>query len=202
MSLSLFFQALDFNLPSYKQNDIYNRPDMRQYGMALYTLGFLGVDKVKATKLTRNQHVSAATQAKYASLLDTKNLYEKIDKSTLNIQFDRSINNLGDVDKDLSALIEPLITDSNNFPLMAESVANVPPALVMTMGLDPLCDEGLLYLRRMGLAGVDTEHYHDDICWHGALNFSDGPFRFECGDRIVLRIIKYISQYSNQLFDN
>ena len=172
---------------------------MMQYGMALYTLGFLGVDRNKATKLTRNQHLSYATKIKYASLLDTKELYEEIDKSTVNIKLDRSINNLGDVDKDLTELMEPLVTDSNNFPLMAKSVANVPPALVMTMGLDPLCDEGLLYLRRMRLAGVDTEHYHDDICWHGALNFSDGPFRFECGDHIVLKIIKYINQYSNKI---
>ena len=168
--------------------------------MALFTLGYLGIDRKYAVKLMRNQHISPVTIAQFHSFLDMENLYNDLNLTTgsLNNELYHTSQNFGPVDEELAELMKPLITNPDNFPLMAESVANLPPALVMTMGLDPLCDEGLLYLRRLQRAGVKTEHYHDDICWHGAMKFDGGRLKFECGDRLVLRIIKYIQQYSDK----
>jgi acetyl esterase len=51
--------------------------------------------------------------------------------------------------------------------LLAESVAGVAPALVITAGYDPLVDEGKAYADRLEAAGVTTEYicYEDMI--HG-----------------------------------
>src|SRR5262249_9327404 len=48
-------------------------------------------------------------------------------------------------------------------PLRAESLAGLPPAIVVLGGCDPLRDEGRLYARRLREEGVEVE----DICFAG-----------------------------------
>jgi acetyl esterase len=43
-------------------------------------------------------------------------------------------------------------------PLLAASHANLPPALVLTAGYDPLRDEGLAYADKLSAAGVQTQY--------------------------------------------
>lgn len=59
--------------------------------------------------------------------------------------------------------------DPRASPLLAGSVAGTPPALVMTVAHDPLCDEGRAYARRLEEEGVrvTTLHLADQI--HGML---------------------------------
>jgi acetyl esterase len=53
------------------------------------------------------------------------------------------------------------------WPLMTEDLSNVPPAVVVTAGYDPLRDEGIVYLDRLREAGLRADHLHyaDDV--HG-----------------------------------
>ena len=48
-------------------------------------------------------------------------------------------------------------TDSRASPLLAETVADQPPALVIVAGLDPLVDEGVAYGERLRTAGIAAE---------------------------------------------
>ena len=56
-------------------------------------------------------------------------------------------------------------------PLQAESLADLPPAIVVLGGCDPLRDEGRLYAGRLREEGVDV----DEVCFdgqpHGFVNF-------------------------------
>ena len=54
-------------------------------------------------------------------------------------------------------------------PLRAASLAGAPPALLLTVAHDPLCDEGRDYARRLDAAGVRVAalHYNDQM--HGLL---------------------------------
>jgi acetyl esterase len=45
-------------------------------------------------------------------------------------------------------------------PLRAASLAGLPPAYVMTVGHDPLVDEGAAYARRLDEEGVPVTHVH------------------------------------------
>ena len=51
-------------------------------------------------------------------------------------------------------------------PLLAESHANLPPAIVVTAEFDPLCDEGAEYAKRLEAAGGQVVHHHFDGLVH------------------------------------
>jgi acetyl esterase len=68
---------------------------------------------------------------------------------------------------DLADPRDPLLS-----PLLAESHARLPPALVLTAEQDPLRDDGLRYVRALWAAGVPTEHAELPASGSG---FLDGP---------------------------
>jgi acetyl esterase len=51
-------------------------------------------------------------------------------------------------------------------PLLAESLANLPPAVVLTAEFDPLRDEGAAYAEALAAAGVPAKH----ICFEGLVH--------------------------------
>ncbi|MEK6243876.1 MAG: alpha/beta hydrolase [Pseudomonadota bacterium] len=52
-------------------------------------------------------------------------------------------------------------------PLLAKSLAKLPPAFVMTAGFDPLRDEGRAYAERLKMEGVATEYREYSDMVHG-----------------------------------
>jgi acetyl esterase len=52
-------------------------------------------------------------------------------------------------------------------PLLAKSLAKLPPAFVMTAGFDPLLDEGRAYAERLKKEGVATEYREYSDMVHG-----------------------------------
>jgi len=52
-------------------------------------------------------------------------------------------------------------------PLLAKSLARMPPAFVMTAGFDPLVDEGKAYADRLANEGVQTEYRNYADMVHG-----------------------------------
>ncbi len=57
-------------------------------------------------------------------------------------------------------------------PILAESFAGLPPALVVTAGYDPLVDEGKLYADRLRAAGVEVEYACFEDTIHGFVSFA------------------------------
>lgn len=55
-------------------------------------------------------------------------------------------------------------------PLLAESLAGLPAALVQTAGFDPLQDEAIAYAERMNKEGSEAKHTHYEGMIHGFLN--------------------------------
>ena len=57
-------------------------------------------------------------------------------------------------------------------PLFEEDLTNLPPAWMLTCGLDPLRDEGEFYFDKMKAADNQVEHRYEKTMPHGFLNFA------------------------------
>ncbi|MCF8465841.1 MAG: alpha/beta hydrolase [Sneathiella sp.] len=55
-------------------------------------------------------------------------------------------------------------------PLLANSLAGLPPALIQTAGFDPLQDEAIIYAERMNAEGSKAVHTHYEGMVHGFIN--------------------------------
>ncbi|HET7364318.1 MAG TPA: alpha/beta hydrolase [Burkholderiales bacterium] len=62
-------------------------------------------------------------------------------------------------------------TDWRASPLLARSHADLPPALVITAGYDPLLDEGRAYAERLRAAGVEVDYREYADMVHGFVLF-------------------------------
>ncbi len=59
--------------------------------------------------------------------------------------------------------------DPEMFPLLAESLAGLPPAAIFTADVDPLRDDGLAYCGRLRHEGVDASCVNEEQLVHGYL---------------------------------
>jgi acetyl esterase len=59
------------------------------------------------------------------------------------------------------------VCDWRASPLRAADLSGVAPALVLTCGYDPLCDEGIAYARRLEREGIRVMHLHFSDQLHG-----------------------------------
>lgn len=73
-------------------------------------------------------------------------------------------------------------------PVLVESFAGLPPALLITAGLDPLLDEGIEYGARLRQAGVEVEHVNFDGWPHGFLFWADTSAATRANALIVMAL--------------
>lgn len=57
-------------------------------------------------------------------------------------------------------------------PLFEKNLTGLPPAYILTCGLDPLRDEGKLYAEKLMAAGVEVKQLYEKTMPHGFLNFA------------------------------
>jgi acetyl esterase len=63
-------------------------------------------------------------------------------------------------------------TDTRLSPLLEKDLKGLPPAFVLTAGLDPLRDEGKLYADKLERHGCEVTYHHEKAMPHGFLNFA------------------------------
>jgi len=69
--------------------------------------------------------------------------------------------------------VSPKREDHSQFtPLNAESHANLPPAILVTNGFDPLRDLGHAYAQKLAAAGNDLTYVHNPDLTHGFPQFT------------------------------
>jgi acetyl esterase len=63
------------------------------------------------------------------------------------------------------------LTDWRASPMLAKSLAGLPPAFLITAGYDPLLDEGCAYAERMAREGVEVAYREYPDMVHGFILF-------------------------------
>jgi acetyl esterase len=77
-------------------------------------------------------------------------------------------------------------------PLFEKDLKNLPPAYVLTCGLDPLRDEGKLYADKLSRQGIPVEYWHEKMMPHGFLNFA---IMFPKGRKIPLDAADFLREH-------
>ena len=77
-------------------------------------------------------------------------------------------------------------------PLFEKDLKGLPPAYVLTCGLDPLRDEGKLYADNMKAHGVSVDYAHEKMLPHGFLNYAKA---FPKGRKIPLDAADFLRKH-------
>ncbi len=96
---------------------------------------------------------------------------------------------------DKSERLEKLASDPRIAPLMAEDLTDLPPAFILTVKVDGLRDEGIIYAKRLEQSGVKVKWMHLPDTFHGVLSFYKGIFGFEAATRGQSYVIQYLSKH-------
>ncbi len=136
-----------------------------------YTI-FAGEDIKKAHYLAEGKVISKEVWDKYGHLLDHKLI--PAEYISPDFKPDDSPQTFTDMYDGFSAEALKVLVDPYACPLMADSLSNLPPAMVISCKTDTLRDEAILYARRLQMEGTTVEHYHDEHGYHGMISLVKG----------------------------
>lgn len=181
-------QALDFNTPSYLQNQYI--PILYRSLMIRFWLQYLGADLSLQSQLLVNNHSSLdnsnITPELRAKLDWTTLLHQKYKKGYKPLIIEKSSHG---ITKEVPGLL-----DVRAAPLLAgpEVLAKCPRAYIITCEFDVLRDDGLMYARRLQDAGVTvtSDHYEDGF--HGCFSFITWPLEFDVGKRALKGYLNWL----------
>ncbi|XP_067336456.1 neutral cholesterol ester hydrolase 1a isoform X2 [Channa argus] len=178
-------QALDFNTPSYLQNE--NIPLLYRPVMVRFWLQYLGVDLSLQPQFLANNHSSLQhfTPELRARLDWTVLLSPKYRKNYKQLIVEKGLEGLS---KEVPGLL-----DVRASPLLAEPevLAKCPRAYIVTCEYDVLRDDGLMYARRLQDAGVSVTNDHYEDGFHGCFSFISW-LEFDVGKRAVRGYINWL----------
>lgn len=173
-------QALDFNTPSYVQNQ--HVPILLREFMVKFWLQYLNADLSQGSQWMANNH----------STLDfsdfTPELRARVDWTVLLAEKYKKTYEPVVVDKSSKAGKEvPGLLDVRASPLLAtpEALAKCPRTYIATCEFDVLRDDGLMYARRLQDAGITVTSVLYEDGFHGCFSYTSWPFDFDVGKRMV-----------------
>ncbi|XP_023276701.1 neutral cholesterol ester hydrolase 1-like [Seriola lalandi dorsalis] len=181
-------QALDFNTPSYLQNQ--DMPILYRPVMVRFWLQYFGADLSLQPQLLVNNHSSLHDSA------ITPELRSRLDWTVLLQPKYRKTYKPLIVERGSQGLVKevPGLLDVRASPLLAgpEVLAKCPRAYILTCEYDVLRDDGLMYARRLQDAGVTVTNEHYEDGFHGCFSFIVWPLDFDVGKRALRGYINWL----------
>ncbi|XP_037551177.1 neutral cholesterol ester hydrolase 1-like [Nematolebias whitei] len=183
-------QALDFNTPSYMQNQ--HMPILRRHTMVQFWLQYLGADLSLLPQLIVNNH----STSQHSGI--PPELRSRIDWSALLPQkFKKNYKPIM-VEKGSQEILKkvPGFLDVRAAPLLAgpEVLAKCPRAYILTCEFDVLRDDGLMYAQRLQDAGLSVTNEHYEEGFHGSFSFIFWPTDFAVGKKSVRAYINWLQK--------
>uniref|UniRef100_A0A8C2SQL7 Alpha/beta hydrolase fold-3 domain-containing protein n=1 Tax=Coturnix japonica TaxID=93934 RepID=A0A8C2SQL7_COTJA len=179
-------QALDFNLPSYKQNQ--GVPPLFQERAAVYVLQYLNGNASNLEQVLEGSHIPIDIKLNYRKWVSEDYIPEKFKVRGYkpHVLLDCST----EVYETVKRFLEP-----NLCPLLAEDavVHQLPESFILTCEYDVLRDDGLLYKKRLEDNGVRVTWCHLEDGFHGIINsFNSEWLSFSSGKRGLENIVNFL----------
>ncbi|XP_072210540.1 arylacetamide deacetylase-like 4 [Excalfactoria chinensis] len=179
-------QALDFNLPSYKQNQ--GVPLLFQERAAFYVLQYLNGNASNLEQVLEGSHIPIDIKLNYRKWVSEDYVPEKFKVRGYkpHVLLDCST----EVYETVKRFCEP-----NLCPLLAEDavVHQLPESFILTCEYDVLRDDGLLYKKRLEDNGVRVTWCHLEDGFHGIINsFNSEWLSFSSGKRGLDNIVNFL----------
>uniref|UniRef100_A0A914DAT8 Alpha/beta hydrolase fold-3 domain-containing protein n=2 Tax=Acrobeloides nanus TaxID=290746 RepID=A0A914DAT8_9BILA len=178
--------ALDFHSPSfqYYHQGYKGMAMLNPTQLARFYLLYLGIEPTlkNMRDITENAHLSPKLleSTKYKSLIDHSLLPESFFS---NIEYEKTYK--PSCNNELAEKFYKFATDSNFCAILGDNLKGLPPAMVLTCGIDILRDEGFLYTRRLQSFDVPTKWFHYENATHGHLNLPGSKQRKQMLDDIT-----------------
>jgi acetyl esterase/lipase len=179
--------------------------------LILWALGEKDVSKELENCLRSNEHVllieDIEERKKYANYLNPdlipniyktgKNYYNNVDKFKDSKLIEDNLRNNSILKKNqkIANIVKNLFNSDLSPGLVSDEVLKLlPKAYIVTVELDELKDESLIYAERLRRCGVEVkvEYYEDGF--HGILTFLDNNSPNTVALKIVEDLIKYIKK--------
>ncbi|KAG7319522.1 hypothetical protein KOW79_016665 [Hemibagrus wyckioides] len=176
-------QALDLNTPSYQQNQ--HMPILPRTLMVRFWSEYFTTDKTFLTAMMTNNHNNAESVAmlKFVnwSVFLPEPYHRPYNYSTLSVSTEKTSLSLAD------PRASPL--------LMPDAVLRqLPKTYILTCEYDVLRDDGVMYVTRLRLAGVDVTHEHYKEGFHGTIMFTLWPTEFEVARRMTNNYLLWLKE--------
>ncbi|XP_072282280.1 arylacetamide deacetylase-like 4 [Pyxicephalus adspersus] len=178
-------QKIDFNLPSYQQNQYV--PLLFRERTLFYMLHYVAQGDLSISREVQNgSHVPPDLRKKFSKWLSADNIPDEFKlrgyKPHVMSSFDKNLY------EKLKHVFEP-----SSSPLLAEdSVFRLlPKTYILTCEFDVLCNDGILYKKRLEDNGVSVTWHHVKDGFHGIFSFYD-QWDCESGKLAVDSFVSFI----------
>ncbi|XP_038050206.1 neutral cholesterol ester hydrolase 1-like [Patiria miniata] len=161
-------QAFDFHTPSYQQNGDYNTLIVnRRFAVTAWNKYLRGNRGDVTEAMVINNHTSAA--AKSSPLVQKCLSHDLIPDEFKRPDYRAPSTDFGD--DALYEEIKDVLLDPDYAPLMREDLRGLPEAYILTAEYDVLRDEGIMYAKRLEMAGVPATLKNYKKGFHGLFSF-------------------------------
>ncbi|XP_060115092.1 arylacetamide deacetylase-like 3 [Heteronotia binoei] len=179
-------QAIDFNLPSYQQNQAV--PFLFREKAVFYFLHYLNGEASLLEEVLQGCHVPADQRLRYRKWISADNIPKEFKargyKPSVPIACDDEVYK--ELKNACMSEISPLVIED-------AVVRKLPRTCIVTCEYDVLRDDGLLYKKRLEDNDVPVTWYHIINGFHGIISFFDkGWLTFPSGKQGLDNIVRFI----------
>ncbi|XP_032991881.1 arylacetamide deacetylase-like 3 isoform X2 [Lacerta agilis] len=181
-----FLQGIDFNLPSYQQNQ--SIPPLFQKRTVKFGLTYLTGKTMNVAGILKGTHIPPDLREKYKKWISADNIPEEFKAR-------------GHVPVAPAPFSEELYeqlkrgTETMFSPLLAEDdiIRQLPETFILTCEYDILRDDGLLYKKRLEDNGVPVTWFHVQDGFHGVMATAGwGPLEFPSTQKCLQNVIQFL----------
>ncbi|XP_032991879.1 arylacetamide deacetylase-like 4 isoform X2 [Lacerta agilis] len=181
-----FLQGMDFNLPSYQQNQ--SIPPLFQKRAVKLGLTYLTGKTINVDGILKGAHVPPDLREKYQKWISADNIPEEF----------KARGYVPVVPAPFSEELYEQVKRGNETmfcPLLAEDdiICQLPETFILTCEYDVLRDDGLLYKKRLEDNGVPVTYHHLPDGFHGILGAAGcGPLEFPSTKKCMQHVVEFL----------